>query len=265
MNIYSMEIKTQMKNFVIWTVSILLIYIYFMTGMYDMFIDGKDSMEKMMAGFTPAYAAAFGVELDTMFSYGGFFTFTFVYISLMGAIMSVFLSVGIFSREKRFKCVDFLLTKPVSRTRIFLIKLLSVLTLLVAANILFVVTTIIFRTSDAESATLGTAVWAACALFFTQLLFAGFGIVFAIFARRIRSVSGVATAIGFSGFILTTLNNLLAKEGMRFIAPLKYFETGAVFATGGYEPTYVLTASGVFVACLVLAYIKFVKNDMPAA
>ncbi len=265
MNIYLMELRSQIKTFLIWTVSILVIYLLFMTGIYDAFMNSKDSLEGMFQGFPPALADAFGVHFDTMFSFGGFFTFTFIYISLCGAIMASSLSVSAFSREKRSKCVDFLLAKPVSRTRIFSLKLLSVLTLIVAQNLLFIAVTVITFNNKGDNVTdLSSLVWAACALFFMQLVFMSFGIIFSIFAKKIRSVSGVATAFGFGGFILTALHNLLEKEAIRFIAPLNYFNTEAVFTTGGYETTYVLTAVVVFVACIGLAYYKYCSCDTPA-
>ena len=265
MNIYLMELRSQIKTFLIWTVSILVIYLLFMTGIYDAFMNSKDSLEGMFQGFPPALADAFGVHFDTMFSFGGFFTFTFIYISLCGAIMASSLSVSAFSREKRSKCVDFLLAKPVSRTRIFSLKLLSVLTLIVAQNLLFIAVTVITFNNKGDTVTdLSSLVWAACALFFMQLVFMSFGIIFSIFAKKIRSVSGVATAFGFGGFILTALHNLLEKEAIRFIAPLNYFNTEAVFTTGGYETTYVLTAVVVFVVCIGLAYYKYCSCDTPA-
>ena len=266
MNIYSMEIKSQLRSFLIWTVSILAVFTLFMTGMYDTFMNSRDVLESMINGFPPVLAEAFGIHLDDMFSYGGFFTFTFMYVSLFGAIMATSLSVAVFSREKRSKCVDFLLAKPVSRAHIFLMKFWSVLTLLAVLNILFIAVTLILFKGSGDTTTLtGRLFWAACALFFTQLVFMSFGIIFAIFAKKVRSVSGIATAFGFSGFILTALHNLLEKESIRFIAPLNYFSTESVLTTGGYEPKYAATAAAVFVICLALALYKFLRSDTSAA
>ena len=266
MNIYTMEIKSQFKNYLIWTVTILAVFIMFMTGMYDAFMSSRDALENLISSFPPALADAFGIHMDSMFSYGGFFTFTFIYISLLGATMATSLSVSVFSREKRSKCVDFLLAKPVSRARIFTIKLLSVLTLLAVMNILFVaVTLMLFKSSGDETTELSRLIWSACALFFTELVFMAFGIVFSTFVKKIRSVSGIATAFGFAGFILTALHNLLEIDAIRFIAPLNYFNTEVVFSTGSYETTYIVTAVVVFIGCLGASLYKFCCSDTPTA
>jgi hypothetical protein len=73
--------------------------------------------------------------LDEIFSFGGFYAFCFFYAAVMGAIMASSPGLDLFSREKRAKCTDFLMTKPITRGRLFFAKLLAALTLTVAANI----------------------------------------------------------------------------------------------------------------------------------
>lgn len=265
MNIYIFELRAQLKSFFIWTISILVVYLLFMSGLFNVLMDSRNTVEKAIEGFPPAFAAAFGVHVEKFFTFGGFYGFIFSYIALFGAIMAVSVSVSVFSREKRSKCVDFLLSKPVSRARIFISKLLAVLTVLLVMNILFVLISVItFSSSGTEGTAPGRLLWASCALFFTQLVFVAIGMVFAVFARKVRSVSSVATAFGFGGFILSALHGLLEKEYIRFIAPLKYFETPSVFETGGYEVKYVVTAVIVVIACAGLSYFGFTKNDTPA-
>lgn len=265
MNIFVFELKAQLKSFIIWTASILVVYLLFMSGVFGVLLDSRDVIEKAIAGFPPVFAAAFGIQIEKFLTFGGFYGFIFGYIALVGAIMAVSTSVSVFSREKRTKCVDFLLAKPVSREHIFVSKLLATLTILLATNILFVAVSVVsYSSSGTEGTDSGRLIWASCALFFTQIVFMFIGLVFAVYAKKVRSVSGVATAFGFGGFILSALHGLLGKEYIRFIAPLKYFETPSVFETGGYEVKYALTAAVVVIACAGLSYIRFTKSDTPA-
>lgn len=265
LNIYLYEIKSQLKSYVIWTVSILLFFFIFMSGMYSVFMDSSDAVQKMLGGLPPGFAAAFGVVLEQLFTYGGFYSFIYTYIGLVGAIMASSIALAAFSREKRSKCLDFILTKPVSRAHIFVSKLLACLTLLLAVNILYLaVAATAYLSAGQDTAQLGTLIWAACGLFFMQLVFMSFGITFAVFARKVRSISGLATAFGFAGFILSALHGLLEEEAIRFIAPLKYFEPISVFSSGGYELKYAVTAAIVVIVCVGLSYIRFRRSDMPA-
>ncbi|UOO38576.1 ABC transporter permease subunit [Oscillospiraceae bacterium CM] len=264
MNIYVFELKAQLKSFIIWTVSLLLVLLIFMSGLFPVFMDSKDAVIKAYNGFPPQFAAAFGIFVDQLFSYGGFFQFIYSYISVIGAIMASIFAIAAFSREKRSKCVDFLLTKPVTRDDIFGAKFLSGLTLLGVANILFVALSVLLYHSSNTGGDTWRVIWASCALFFTQLVFYAIGTLYAVLARKVRSVSGIATALGFAGFILTALNNMLHEDFLHYFAPLIYFEPYTVFANGGFEVKYAVTAAVVFAACVVFSFVKYRSADTPA-
>lgn len=257
--------KSQLRTFIIWTVSILLVFLIFMSGLFNVFMQSKDAVSKVYSGLPPSFAAAFGIVITQLFSYGGFFQFIYTYIALIGAIMASSISVAAFSREKRSKCVDFLLTKPVSRGRIFVSKLLANLSLVIVTNILFVIVSIIAYSGNGQDPSqMGRLIWASCSLFLTQLVFIAIGTLYATLARKVRSVSGIATALGFAGFILSALYSMMHEEAIRFIAPLGYFQPSTVFSTGGYEAKYAITAIIVIIACVCLSYVKFCKSDTPA-
>ncbi|MPN50277.1 hypothetical protein SDC9_197903 [bioreactor metagenome] len=132
-------------------------------------------------------------------------------------------------------------------------------------NILFVAVSVLTYTGNGlDPSGLGTAVLASLSLFFMQMVFMSFGILYAVFARKIRSVSGIATAFGFAGFILMALYSLIKDELIRYISPLSYFNPGTVFSTGGFETKYAITAAVVVVAGIALSYIRYCKSDTQA-
>ena len=265
MNIFAFEIKAQLKSFLVWAISLLGLFVLLAVAFYGPFMDSKAAVETALGALPPAFSAVFGVNIDTIFSYGGFFQFVYTYLGLVGAIMAASIGLFAFSREKRSKCVDFLFSKPVGRSRIFSIKLLSCLTLIVVMNILFVVTSAISYTANSPDTTgMGTLVLASLSLLFMQLVFLSMGILYAVFARKVRSVSGTATAFGFAGFILMALYSLIKEDILRYISPLTYFNPGTVLATGGFEAKYAITAAIVVIACIVLSYISYCKSDTNA-
>ena len=225
-------------------------------------MDSKDAVQKALESLPPAFALIFGVSVSRIFTFGGFFQFIYTYIGLVGAIEASLLAVSSFSREKRSKCIDFLFVKPVKRSRVFLSKLLSCLLLIVVTNILFVVSAVVaYNVNGQDPGGLGRLILASLSLFFMQLTFMSMGILFATYAKKVRSVSGIATAFGFAGFIMMALYSLIKEDIIRYISPLTYFSPGTVFLTGSYETKYVITAAVVSIACIALSYIKYCKSD----
>ena len=262
MNIFVYETKTQLKSFLVWSFSLLTVFLVMDIAFYGVFIESKSAVESALNSLPPAFSAVFGVEIDILFSYGGFFQFIYTYIGLVGAIMASSIALSAFSREKRSKCVDFLFAKPIGRGQIFAAKLITCLTLIIVINILFVITSIIaYSVNGQDSTQFGTLVLASLSLFFMQLVFMSIGILYAILSRKVRSVSGTATALGFAGFILMALYSLIKEDFLRYISPLTYFNPGTVFQEGGFEIKYVVAAVILVMVCIVWSYLKYCKSD----
>ncbi|MEA4939361.1 MAG: hypothetical protein VB091_07215 [Christensenella sp.] len=111
---------------------------------------------------------------------------------------------------------------------------------------------------------MGHALLAASSLFFTQMVLLAVAIFVAVFARKIRSVSGIATAIGFGGFLLSALNSLLEEEKFRYVTPFKYFDVEKAFLMGSFDTPYAVTGAVVIVLLLSAAYLRYTKSDIPA-
>ena len=265
MNIYIYEIKAQFKSFIIWTVSLLLTMYVFMGGIYPSYQKSAVDLVKVMEGFPKQFTQIFGFQMFSMFSYSGYYSFAFGYIGLVAGIFAVIVSLSIFAREKRLKCLDFLVTKPISRQQIFWVKLLACLTIIIAINVFYVVGNMIMYNQNNQSSDLtGRFILASLGIFFTQLVFLAIGLFIATFSKKIRSVSGFATAIGFIAFILSAFANIIDEEVVNLIAPLKYFEPSNVMAKGYFEVKYILVAVFLIGFCTVTSYIRFCKSDLHA-
>ncbi len=265
MNVYRFELRRQWKSVFSWTLVLSLLLAALMVAVYPVYLGSRADLQKVLEGFPPEFAAAFGVSLDSIFSYGGFYAFCYLYIALCGAIMAASLGLSVFAREKRSKCTDFLLTKPLSRARLFGAKLAVCVALLFLSSLFYsAVFLLICRTAPESAAPLGNVLLAAGALFFIELLFLSIAIAAATFFKKVRSVSGIAVAIGFGGFILTALHSLLEEDWTRYIAPFKYFDVTLAFSQGRYEAPYVLTAAALGLGLLALSFLRYVKSDVHA-
>lgn len=265
LNMFRFEMKAQLKSFLVWAASLIGLFVLFDAAFYGMFMGSKTAVEEVLKSLPPAFAAVFGVNIDTIFSYAGFFHFIYTYLALVGAIMAASVALSAFSREKRAKCTDFLLTKPVERRRVFAMKLLACLTVIIVTNILFLAAAIVSYTGNTGgSPGLDRLILASLSLLFVQLVFLALGILYAVLARKVRSVSGTATALGFAGFILMALHSLIGEDFLRYFSPLNYFNPDSVFQTGGFEGNYVIAAVAVVVASAGFAFVRYCRDDVHA-
>ncbi len=262
MNIYLFELRRAWKSAVIWAVVLLAFLFVMAVTVYPMFTDSRSAVETALEGFPPEFSAAFGIYLNDIFSFGGFYSFCYLYICIMGAIMASSLGLDVFSREKRSKSTDFLMTKPVSRRKIFIMKLLVPFTLILAMNIIYTVTMVVLCGSTGQDISAANAALAGSALFFTQLVILAIAATAAVLFKKVRSVTGGAMAISIGAFILTALYNILEDESMRFIAIFKYFDVYTAFNEGRFETPYVIIAAVIFIALLSVSFVKYCRSEI---
>lgn len=265
MNLYRYEFKSLLKSLITWTTVMIIIMSIYMLGIYKVFINSVDDLVAMTEGFPEEFMKAFGFDMLSMFNYGGFYNFTYVYIALIGGIMAVLISLTVFAREKRVKCMDFLLTKPISRKKIFGIKALACISIIILSDLFYIIGFIIvYFINEQSKDSAARFILASAGIFFTQILFMAMGIFWAAYAKKIRSISGTATSFGFFAFILTALANIVDEKAMYLIAPLKYFEPIAVIENGHFELKYVIMAMAILLFCISASYLKYCRSDVRA-
>lgn len=265
MNVFRFELRRVWITAAVWTIVILALLAGLIVGALPAFMESRAGVEAMLGSFPPAFAAAFGLQLDNLFSFGGFFAFGFLYYSLFGAIMAAVLGLDLFSREKREKCMDFLLTKPRTRSRLFSEKLIAALFLILLSNALFIAESLaLYRAYAPVPLVMERALLAASSLCLTELVMFSIAAFAAVFARKVRSVSGAAMAIGFGGFVLSALQSLLEEEKLLYITPFKYFDAAKAFFEGSFEAKYALTGAAVTLVLMFAAYFRYTRADIPA-
>jgi ABC-2 type transport system permease protein len=223
----------------------------------------KQAMIDALAGFPPQFTAAFvgAMSLDSLFSYGGFYSFINLYLSLAGAVMACTIGFSVFAREKRAGCADFLLSKPVMRGTVFVAKLLAALTLVAAFGAIYISAAIAVYTGVAEKPLDFVAVaLSAAGMIFTQIVFLAIAVFAAIFMRRVRTISGAATAVSFTAFGIELLRNLTGEEKFRYLTPFLYFDVGRPFTEGGYEPVFVVFAAVLTVELFAAAAVRSLSH-----
>ena len=261
--VYRFELKRQLTGILLWAFVLAAVLWLLVYGFYPIFLDCRPIMENYIASFPAGFAEAFGFNLDDLFGMDSFFSLVYLYEALLGAIMMTVTAVCVFGREKKEKCADFLMTKPVSRSVIFGKKLLGCLTLLVIGDLPYLALFLISRRDFGNMETITGQVWLSMlCLPLTQLVFLSIGIFAAVFLRRIRSAAGLGTGIGMFAFLLSVVHSLTEKEAFKFLSPLFYFSPQAVADTGGYDVPCLVLAVTLMLILTGAAFWKYTREDL---
>src|SRR4030066_1972281 len=141
-NIYQHEFLARLKSVIIWSLALAILILFFF-HCFPVFSDQAALINEFLARSPAQLRAAFGLDKIDLSTVLGFYAFTFVFVQLCLAIQAANYGFGLVSVEESELTADFLLSKPVSRTRVLTSKLLAVFTSLFVTDLVIWVSTFI--------------------------------------------------------------------------------------------------------------------------
>ena len=197
MNIFLHELKAYRKSTIIWTCAMAALAILYLS-IFPSFSKDVADFKKLLEGYPVGVRKALGISMDSITSLIGFYSFILGYIMLCGAIQAMNIGTSIISKEVRDKTADFLLTKPVSRKKIFTAKLLGALASLIITNVIYIIIVVItVSVINSGKYSMKIFLMISFTLFFVQVMFMCLGIIISVSMRKIKSVLPISLGTVF--------------------------------------------------------------------
>jgi ABC-2 type transport system permease protein len=265
MNIIGFELKSQRKNTIIWTLSLIALAALYLS-MFPLIAQDGEEYKNLLANYSPTIRGMLGIQIDYLTSLFGYYSMIFSFVLLGGAIQAMNLGLSLLTKESRERTADFLFVKPVSRTTIITAKLIAAFLLLILTNTVFFGGSFLLATLvKQEDFEFGTFLIINLTLLSVQIIFFSLGLVISVFFRKLKSVLplslGVVFGLYLAGSLLTTGEH---GDIVRYFTPFKYFDIVYIIQNGSYELSYSLTGLAVTVISIVISYILFVRKDIHA-
>lgn len=260
MTIIKHELKQSRLSLIVWTTAIgfLLAVCIFMFPEMKGDMNGISDMFSSMGSFTQA----FGMDKVNFGSLIGFYAVECGNIlGLGGAFFAALCAVTILAKEEKEHTAEFLLTHPVSRSRIITEKLISVMLQIVILNI------IVYVISIGSVALIGESIpWKEITLlhlgyFFLQIEIAG--ICFGISAFLRRGSLGIGLGVAIILYFCNIIANISeSAEFLKYITPFGYADGANITANLKLDFGLVLLGMMYAVICIAAAYIRYTKKDI---
>jgi ABC-2 type transport system permease protein len=207
----------------------------------------------------------FGLEIEKLSNILGFYVIrNSPLIILLTGMFSILTSISLFANEEFEKTAEFLYTRPITRSEIFVSKVLACITLIFIMNTVAVLTGYIsleiFKTEDYEKTPFFIhSIYG----FLTSLTFASIGFVISAVAKRGRGLFALSVAIVMGTYFLDLISKVSESTAyIGFISPFHYVDNDILV------PDYTLNMlnTGIFVAIVLFltlfSYLYFLKKDI---
>lgn len=260
MTLVKHELRQSRASFWIWTASIgfLLAVCVFL------FPEMKDQMERVSDVFASmgSFTAAFGMDRLSFGTLIGFYAVECGNVlGLGGAFFAALCAVGSLSKEEKGRTAEFLLTHPVSRSRVITEKLIAVLVQITAMNL------ILYALSAFSIAAVGEAIpWRKLSLlhlayFLMQLELAG--ICFGISAFLRKGGAGVGLGIAVMMYFLNLVANITeSAEFLKYITPFGYADGADIVTNDCLNGTMTALGMAIGILGIAAAYVWYGKKDI---
>lgn len=261
-NIYLHELKQYKYSTAIWIGSIILVSILFVS-VWPAIEDQTENMQKVMESFPQAFKELVGLTDAAWSSLAGFYSVIFIYIALAGSIQAMHLGTAILSKERRNQTSEFLLVKPIGRSRILTAKLLAALTILIITNIIFIgATLLILNFYSVQESITKPMFMIMFTLFFLQLFFLALGLLTSVILKKIKSVIAISLPVVFVFYFIGMLEEVIGDEAIRYLTPFKYFDYEYIIANNVYETGYLILEAVLIILAVMVTYIIYSKKDV---
>ncbi|MGN0592280.1 MAG: ABC transporter permease subunit [Ruminococcus sp.] len=260
MTIYRKELKQAIKSWGIWTSCIALM----MAICILMFPEMKGEMDSISSVFANmgGFSAAFGMDQLNFGELMGFYGVECGNVlGIGGGFFAALAGISVLAGEEKEHTAEFLLTHPVSRFSVLTQKLLSVLTQIIAMNILIVIFSFLSAAIIGESLQLREWLLLHTAYLIMQMEIAC--ICFGISAWIRHSGIGIGLGLALALYFMNIICNISEQaEFLRYITPYAYSEASSILSESNLDWCLIGTGSVFALAGIGAAYLKYTRKDI---
>lgn len=264
MTILRRELRSNFKGLLIWTIALALLN-FLLIAIYPTMAADKAALDEMMEMYPEAMVKMFGMEKLIITDPLGFYGIeAYFMVVLFGSIYAAILGSGILAKEEDEKTIEFLLAKPVTRTRIIAEKALTWITNLLLFNVVIaLVSWLSFQVFDMGDYSATTLFWMLLAPLFIHLIFASLGFLSALFFTRRKSALSVSIGLVLGLYFVNTIALLADKFSfLGWITPFKYMDAGDIFIDGSINPWHTLGLLAVSALAVLTTWKLYQKRDI---
>ena len=260
MTLIKHELKQGWKSLAIWTLAIGF-FVVICVLMYPEVVGEMEDVSEMFSSMG-AFTAAFGMDRLNFGTLIGFYAVECANIlGIGGAFYAAILGVTALAKEEKERTAEFLLSHPISRTKIITDKWIAILIQIVVLNLL------VFLMSIASIAFINEKImwqeigYLHLAYFLVQIVLAGICFGISAFIRG----SGLGVGIGLATvmyFINIVANITESAKDLKYITPFGFAEGADIIAN--VDLNWKMVAINLMFAMIgvLAAYWKYRKKDI---
>lgn len=238
-NLFMMELKRNAPALFFWSLIICLLIVLTMM-IYPTFLANQSKIMGMLT-IVPKGALQFkGISnFDDMLSVLGFYSVNnVIYMMVLGSIFGIVLSSGILLREEYNRTAEYLLTRPVTRSEVFLSKGAVVLLWIVILNTLTTIAGFIsMEIVKSGPYNVGSFLVLSLNTMLLNILFGAVGLFISVLVKRARPVTSFSIALVLVFYFIYTISKISQDVSfLGYVSPFRYVGIDVLSSSHRLDP-----------------------------
>ena len=260
MNIYMRELKSGIKSFLIWTISIgalVAICIFMYPEMEGMMGDVNDIFSSM-----GAFSAAFGMDRLGLGTLLGFYSVECgTMLTLGAALYAAMAGTAIVGKEEKGRTAEFLFAMPVSRRRVLSEKLGALMTEMMLFHIVNFLFSIVSIVAIGEEIPVKDLLLLHSSYLFMTIAVASLCFLLSVFNATANTGSGMGLALAM--YFINLMANISDKaKALSWVTPFSFTEGADIVLEGKLDGVRIILWMGLSIVAIASGFAYYSRKDL---
>ncbi|MCX8074454.1 MAG: ABC transporter permease [Clostridia bacterium] len=257
------EFKNNIKGLILWVIAIGFIVTLFVV-LYPVAIEKMSNLDEMLLSFPKELIKAFNLENYDWSNVLNYFAYEYQYINIASLIFAAMLGANLLAKEEINKTIQFVYSKPITRTKIFLNKMYVALTYILIYNVgIYVVTSVslllFIKDQNIDYILLGKVY---LGQFIVQILFIFIGLFMATIFKKPRGAASISAFMVLFSYVLGLVSKLTENLNfLKYFSPTEYMVASNIIKNNGYEIKYIFIVVLVSFALFFISINKYKTKE----
>jgi ABC-2 type transport system permease protein len=264
-NLFTREFRRNALSLIIWTF-ILTVLIAVTMSVYPTFL-GNQSKVMGMLSIIPKEVLQFkGISnFSDLLSVLGFYAVNnIIYMLVIGSVYSIVLSSNILLKEEYNKTAEYLLTRPLTRSEIFMSKLAVISINVFVINLITSLVGFIFiELVKKGSFNINAFLILSLYTLLLNFLFAATGLFLSTVVKRPKPITTFCIGLVIILYFVFTLSKITESVAIvGYLTPFRYVDTNLIDPGYKLDPVNLIYFIGISLLLLVLSYRFYLRKDI---
>ena len=268
MNMFKFEFNRLLKGSMIWALvcsALVVMFMLFFPSMKEMGI--QELVGAKLESLPDTFLEAFNISGTTDFSnISDFSAYVLQYIIMAGGVYAAILGVSALVKEESEGTIEFLYSKPVTRSKIVTAKILaSIVIFLVFIIIVGMVTIVISAIVKPDDIEMMSMIMDIKNLYVGMALigyiFMAIGFLISVFVKSSKKATPIALGVFFASYVIGIFSKLQDRlSGFIYLSPFDYAPPSEIIKNG-FEAKFIVIGLSIIVVSIVITYTIYNKKD----